>query len=75
MTPGGLPIERDCRKETLQIGDHELVQVVLPLCSWLKGLADGLTGEGVVKTAVLVVQLSDIRIGIDISHVGSRQCS
>ncbi|CAM9739592.1 unnamed protein product, partial [Scytosiphon promiscuus] len=42
---GGLPIECDCRKEILAIGDHELVEVLLPLCTWLKGLTDGLISE------------------------------
>lgn len=43
-TNGGLPIERDCREEVLAVGDDDLAETILPLCTWLKNLAQA---EGV----------------------------
>lgn len=39
-TNGGLPIERDCRKETLAVDDADLADTVVPLCIWLKKLVE-----------------------------------
>lgn len=41
---GGLPIERDCREEVLAVDDDDLAETILPLCTWLKNLAEA---EGV----------------------------
>lgn len=43
---GGLPIERDCRKEILGVNEADLAEVILPLCTWLKGITQGPCGEG-----------------------------
>lgn len=43
---GGLPIERDCRKEILGVNEADLVEVILPLCTWLKGITQGPSGKG-----------------------------
>ncbi|CAM9094230.1 unnamed protein product [Ectocarpus fasciculatus] len=43
---GGLPIERDCRKEILGVNEADLVEVILPLCTWLKGITQGPSEKG-----------------------------
>lgn len=37
---GGLRVTLDCRDKVMAISDTELVEVILPLCCWLIGLAD-----------------------------------
>lgn len=37
---GGLPISLDCRTKILDVCQEDLEEVIIPLCAWLKGLAE-----------------------------------
>lgn len=54
---GGLPVSLDCRDKTLASSDDELAQVILPLCAWLRRLADALCAEN-TKGDMYVVEHS-----------------
>lgn len=42
---GGLPVSVDCRDKILAVSEGDLAEVILPLCAWLKGLADDQEGD------------------------------
>lgn len=37
---GGLPVTLDCRSKILTVSNDDLVEVITPLCTWLKTLAE-----------------------------------
>ena len=44
-TTRGLPVSLDCRKKILAVSNDDIAEVIIPLCSWLKGLVLGHDGE------------------------------
>lgn len=44
-TSRGLPVSLDCRRKILAVSNDDITEVIIPLCSWLKGLVEGHNGE------------------------------
>ena len=44
-TSRGLTVSLDCRRKILAVSNEDIAEVIIPLCSWLKGLAEGHSGE------------------------------
>ena len=44
-TSRGLPVSLDCRRKILPVSDGDITEVIVPLCSWLKGLVERHNGK------------------------------
>lgn len=58
LSGGGLPVSLDCRSQFLEVSEEDAADVILPLCNWLKGVAESYAGDAKGNRSQLVIWLN-----------------